>query len=122
MGLDKSLLRVRTPRYCKQAVVSLPFIFASLLDLQDTDYATGKHKARHRRGIMNDHDVERIAVVGRGGGNKSPIVGISQADQQRLGEGEGLHLRFVAELRTAAARRLNHNTHVSILRKGRQIN
>ena len=56
---------MRAPGYCEQAVVPLSLAFAFLLDLKNADDTTGQHDARESRRIVDHHDVEWIAIIGK---------------------------------------------------------
>jgi hypothetical protein len=43
---------------------------------------------RGRSGVMNDENVERVAIFRSGRGDEAPIVGIGQPSKQRLRERE----------------------------------
>jgi len=63
-------LRVRALRCCKQAVISFGLAFTFLLDLENADDAAGQHEPRERCRVVNDNNIERIAVFGQ-----APVVG-----------------------------------------------
>jgi hypothetical protein len=58
---------------------------------------------------MNDHHIERIAILGSGRRDEAQVVGIGQAEHQRLGENEGLELGIECELRPCPARHFDHD-------------
>jgi hypothetical protein len=75
---------MRIPRHGEQAVVALGLAFALLLDLKNADDAASEDNAREGRGVVHDHDIDRVAVVGLGRRHEPPIVRIGEARQQRL--------------------------------------
>ena len=112
---------MRAPRHGKQPVVALGFLFALLLDLKDADDAAGNDEARESRGVMDHHDVERVAVIGLRRRHEAPVMRISQAGQQRFAQRKAFELWIVGEFRPAAAGRFDNNMNVAIIRKGRQV-
>ena len=113
---------MRAAGYCKQTVVPLGLTFTFLLDLKNADDAAGQHKARKSRRVVDDHDVERIAVIGFGRWDEAPVVGIGQAGEERFGEGESFEFRVVRKFCAAATRRFDDDMHVAAFRKGREVN
>lgn len=59
---------MRIPGHVKQPVVALGLAFALLLDLKNADHAASKENARRGRGVVHDHDIDRVFVVGLGRG------------------------------------------------------
>lgn len=72
------------------------------------------------RGLVQDHAVERVAVVAQGGRNESPIKRIGVADRQGPRKLEHLRFGLIGELRRGAARGLDNNA-VEITGAGREI-
>ena len=73
------------------------------------DDLAAQHEPRRGGRVVNDHDVERIAVLGSGRRDEAPVVGIRQAEHQRLGQNEGLEFGIERQLRPCSARRLDHH-------------
>ena len=70
---------------------------------------------------MEDHDVERIAVVRHRRRNEAPIVGIGDAEDERAIEREHLELGIVLELGARAARRLDDAHELPLVVPRRQL-
>jgi hypothetical protein len=70
---------MRIPGHSEQAVVAFGFAFALLLDLKNADDATSEDNARESRGVVHDHDIDRVSVIGPGRRDKPPIVRIREA-------------------------------------------
>jgi hypothetical protein len=49
-----------------------------LLDLKNADDAASEGNARECRGVMHDHDIDRVSVIGLGRRDEPPIVRISE--------------------------------------------
>src|SRR5581483_865554 len=99
----KGLLGVRISRHRKEAVIAFGLALALLLDLKNADYTASEDNARKGRGIVHDHDIDRIAVVSLGRRYEPPIVRISEARKQRLRQRKCLELWVIIELCATAA-------------------
>jgi hypothetical protein len=94
---------MRAAWYRKQTVVPFGRAFIFLPDLENADDAAGQQKTREGRRVVNDHNIERIAVFGRSRRDKTPVVGIGQTDQKRLCEREGFQFWVEGEFCAAYA-------------------
>jgi hypothetical protein len=112
--------RLRTG-HDEYTIVALLLAVRRLNDLEDADRSALQHEARISGGIMNDEDIERIAVLGLGRWDETPIVGIGQSHQQRFGQRECPELRIEFELGAATTRRFDHRVDVALIGPGRQF-
>src|ERR1700733_2629025 len=105
----------------EQAVIALGLALVLLLDLKNANDAASEDNAREGRGVVHDHDIDRVAVIGLGRGHEPPVVRIGKTRQQRLRQRKCLELWVVIELSPAAPGRFDHNANVTVFGKGRQI-
>ena len=71
---------------------------------------------------MQNHNIDRIAVVGFSRRYKPPIIRIGKTGEQRLRQRKCLELRVVNELRPAAPGRFDHYVNVTIFGEGWKVN
>ena len=93
------------------AIIADSVALGFLNRLKDADDLAAQHQPRRGGRVVNDHDIERIAVLGSGRRDEAPVVGIGQAEHQRLGQNKGLELGLEFELRSCSARRFDHHVH-----------
>jgi hypothetical protein len=62
-------------RHSEQAVGALGLALALLLDLKNADDAASEDDAREGRGVMHDHDIDRVSVVGLSRGHEPQSCG-----------------------------------------------
>ena len=65
----------------KDAIVAFFAFLGGLKHFEHSDRRATKHQAGIGRGIVDDENVDRIAVVGLGRGDEPPIVGIGQSGE-----------------------------------------
>src|ERR1700684_2928551 len=109
------------PRHCEQPIVPFDLRLALLFNLQNADDAAGQNHAGKRRGVVDDHDIEGVAIVGPGGGDEAPIMRIGQPDEKRLFQRERFEFWIKSYLRATSPRRFNDHMYVASLGEGRQI-
>src|SRR5262245_29822979 len=85
-------LAVRIRRDRDDAIIADLLMLGFLYRLQHANELASQHQARRGRGVMNDHCVQRIAILGSSRWDEAPVVGIGQAEHQRLGQNESLEL------------------------------
>ena len=76
---------------------------------------------RESRRIVDDHDVEGIAIIGSGRWHEAPVMGIGQSGQERFRENECFEFRIVIKFGSAPTGRFHDDMHVAIFCKGRQV-
>ena len=62
-------------------IVADSVVLGFLHRLQHANELAAQHEPRRGRRVVNDHGVERIAVLGSGRRDEAPVVGIGQADR-----------------------------------------
>src|SRR5262245_60097019 len=92
-------MRIRRDR--DDAIIADLLMLGLLYRLQHANELASQHQTRRGRGVMNDHCVDRIAIPGSGRRDEVPVVGIGQAEHQRLGQNESLELGIECKLRRA---------------------
>src|SRR3954467_3113657 len=117
----KITLEGRTIRYNEDAVVSLLLALRRLQDFEHADGLARQNETWIRRRIVNDENIQGVAVFRFGGRDEAPIVGIGQSGKQRLRKGERAEFRIELELCPAAARCLNHRMDMVAIRPGREF-
>src|SRR6266567_1018431 len=95
----------------------VPFLLALglLLDLEDPDGFASKHHAGIGLRVVDDQNVERVAVFRLGRRNEAPVVRIGEASHQRLGKREHAQRRIEVQLAATAARRLDDSVNVLVV-------
>src|SRR5262249_13646202 len=72
-------LAVRIRRDRDDAIIADLLMLGFLYRLQDANELASQHQTRRGRDVMNDHGVERVAILGSGRWDEAPVVGIGQA-------------------------------------------
>ena len=105
-------LKWRPIRHNEDAVIPLFLSFLYLQDFQNTDRLTAQHEPRIGRRLVDDEDVDRIAVIRLCRRNEPPIIGIRQTGKQGLGQCENVEFGVKLKLGVASPRRLNDSVNV----------
>jgi hypothetical protein len=75
---------MRIPGHSEQTIVAFGLSLAFLFDLKNADDAASEVNAREGRGVVHDHDIDRVSVIRLGRRDEPPIVWIGKARQKRL--------------------------------------
>src|SRR5262249_50738176 len=102
-------LAVRIRRDRDDAIIADLLMLGFLYRLQHANELASQHQTRRGRGVMNDHCVDRIAILGSGRWDEAPVVGLGQAEHQRLEQNESRELETECKLRPSPARLFDHD-------------
>ena len=63
---------------------------------------------------MDDHDIERIAIVGECRRHKAPVIRVGEAKHERFGKDEAPEIGLIPEFRARSPRRFNYRMYVTV--------
>src|SRR5262249_32241216 len=77
-------LAVRIRRDRDDAIIADLLMLGLLYRLQHANELASQHQTRCGGGVMNDHCVDRIAILGSGRWDEAPVIGIGQTEHHDL--------------------------------------
>src|ERR1700722_9218782 len=109
-------LKRRAVGHCEHTIVPLFRLpLGLLLDFENSHGPASKHYTGIGLSIVDDQNVEWVAVFRLSRRNEAPVIRISEAGHQRLGKRERTQRRIEIKLAGAAARGLDYGVDVLLL-------